>query len=49
MLLDVIAGPMIAIAAGIYIVLPLGLIALMIWITVKLIKKIKSDHKEDSK
>lgn len=49
MLLDVIAGPMIAMAAGIYIVLPLCLIALLIWITRKLIKKIKSEHKEDTK
>ena len=45
--LDVIAGPMIAMIAGIYIVLPALLIALVVFLTVKLIKKLKNKHKED--
>ena len=45
--LDVLAGPMIAMIAGIYIVLPALLIALVVWITIKLVRKIKHKHKED--
>ena len=47
MFLDVIAGPMIAMLAGIYIVLPALLIALVVFITVKLVKKLKNKHKEE--
>lgn len=47
MFLDVIAGPMIAMIAGIYIVLPAVLIFLVSILTVKLIKHLKSKHKED--
>lgn len=47
MVLDVIAGPMIAMIAGIYIVLPAILILLVSILTIKLIKHIKSNHKED--
>lgn len=46
--LDVIAGPMIAMLAGIYIILPLALVALVVFITVKLVKKLKNKHKEDN-
>lgn len=45
--LDVMMGPMIAMLAGIYIVLPALLIALVVFITVRLIKKLKNKHKED--
>lgn len=45
--LDVMAGPMIAMLAGIYIVLPALLIALVVFLTIKLIKKLKRKHKED--
>ena len=48
MFLDVIAGPMIAMLAGIYIVLPLLLIALVVFITVRLVKKLKNKKKEDA-
>lgn len=47
MFLDVIAGPMIAMLAGIYIILPALLIALVVFITVKLVKKLKNKHKEE--
>lgn len=47
MFLDVIAGPMIAMLAGVYIVLPALLIALVVFITVKLVKKLKNKHKEE--
>jgi len=45
--LDVMAGPMIAMLAGIYIILPALLIALVVFLTVKLIKKLKNKHKEE--
>lgn len=45
--LDVMVGPMIAMLAGVYIVLPALLIALVVFITVKLIRKLKNKHKED--
>ena len=44
--LDVIVGPMIAIVAGVYIILPALLIGLVAFLTAKLINKIKS-RKED--
>jgi len=44
---DVIAGPMIAIIAGVYVVLPLLLVALVLFITIRLIRKLKQKHKED--
>ena len=44
--LDVIAGPMIAIVAGVYIILPALLIGLVVFLTARLIEKIKS-RKED--
>ena len=43
--LDVMIGPMIAIWAGVYIILPALLIGLVIFITIKLIKKIKNDRR----
>ena len=46
---DVIAGPMILMVAGIYFVLPLLLVALVILITLRLIRKIKQKHKEENK
>lgn len=45
--LDVIAGPMIAMLAAVYVVLPALLIALVCFITVKLIRRLKNKHKED--
>lgn len=47
MFLDVIAGPMIAMVVGIYLVLPAILVGLVIFLTVKLIKHLKSKHQED--
>lgn len=44
---DVIAGPMIAMIAGIYVVLPLLLVALVIFITVRLIRKLKEKHNDN--
>ena len=43
--LDVMIGPMIAVLAGVYVILPALLIGLVILITVKLIKKIKNDRR----
>lgn len=47
MFLDVIAGPMIAMVVGLYLVLPALLVGLVIFLTVKLIKKLKNKHRED--
>ena len=44
--LDVMVGPVIAIVAGVYIILPALLIGLVAFLTAKLINKIKS-RKED--
>ena len=46
---DVIAGPMIVMIAGIYFVLPLLLVALVVLITLRLIRKLKQKHKEEEK
>ena len=45
--LDVIAGPVIAIVVGVYIILPIALIALVMFLTGKLIQKLKHKHKEE--
>ena len=43
--LDVMVGPMIAVLAGVYIILPALLIGLVVFLTVRLIKKIKNDRR----
>ena len=45
--LDVMIGPTIAIVIGLYFLVPTILIGLLIFLTVKLIKKLKKKQKED--
>lgn len=47
MFLDVIAGPMTALVAGVYIILPAALIALVVFLTARLIKRLKKTNGED--
>lgn len=48
MLLDVIAGPMIAMVAAVSIILPAALVALAVLLTVRIIRRLKKNNKEDN-
>ncbi len=48
MFLDVIAVPMIAMVAAVYIILPAALVALAVFLTVRIIRRLKKKNKEDN-
>ena len=45
--LDVMIGPTIALVIGLYFLVPIILIGLVIFLTAKLIRRLKNKHKED--